>query len=128
MGPSGGRIRFPLDIVSNVCAAEIGGRARLSFFAKAMKAARSVGALALGFALGLAARAARAQSRATADKSGARGVEAKPKPSEGLVTLNLEDADLTELVKAISGITGKRFVYSGKLRPIKSTVYAPDKM
>jgi len=44
------------------------------------------------------------------------------------VSFNLDDADLPELVKAISNITGRRFIYGGKLRQIKASVYAPDKV
>src|SRR4030095_2732680 len=39
-----------------------------------------------------------------------------------------EAAPLTELVKAISNITGRRFIYGGKLRQIKATVYSPEKI
>ncbi|APR88579.1 General secretion pathway protein D / Type II secretion outermembrane pore forming protein (PulD) [Minicystis rosea] len=49
-----------------------------------------------------------------------------PAPTE--VSFNLDDADLPELVKAISAITGKRFIYGGKLRGIKATVHAPEKI
>ncbi len=53
-------------------------------------------------------------------------IEHKPLPGGASVSLNLEDADLPELVKAISQITGKRFIFSSKLRQIKATVYSPS--
>ncbi|HSN99032.1 MAG TPA: secretin N-terminal domain-containing protein, partial [Candidatus Nanopelagicales bacterium] len=61
-------------------------------------------------------------------KQGVKEIEFKPKPGGYRVSFNLEDADLPELVKAISNITGRRFIYGGKLRQIKATVYAPEKV
>ncbi|APR82083.1 General secretion pathway protein D [Minicystis rosea] len=61
-------------------------------------------------------------------KLGAKEIDFKPKPGGFGVNFNLEDADLPELVKAISNITGKRFIYGGKLRQIKATVYSPEKV
>jgi general secretion pathway protein D len=55
-------------------------------------------------------------------------IEFHPKPGDYLVSFNLEDADLPELVKAISQTTGKRFIYGSKLRSIKATVYSPEKV
>jgi len=52
----------------------------------------------------------------------------RPKPGGHRIKFNLEDADLAELVNHISGLTGKRFIYGGKLRQIKATVYAPEKV
>ena len=43
----------------------------------------------------------------------------RPKPGGHRVKFNLEDADLAELVNHISGLTGKRFIYGGKVRKIK---------
>jgi general secretion pathway protein D len=61
-------------------------------------------------------------------KLGAKEIDFKPKPGGFGVNFNLEDADLPELVKAISNLTGKRFIYGGKLRQIKATVYSPEKV
>jgi len=61
-------------------------------------------------------------------KQGVKEIEFKPKGGNFLVSFNLDDADLPELVKAISNITGKRFIYGGKLRQIKATVYSPEKV
>jgi general secretion pathway protein D len=61
-------------------------------------------------------------------KLGAKEIDFKPKPGGFGVNFNLEDADLPELVKAISNITGRRFIYGGKLRQIKATVYSPEKV
>lgn len=61
-------------------------------------------------------------------KQGVKEIEFKPKPGGAKVSFNLEEADLPELVKAISNITGRRFIYGGKVRQIKATVYAPEKV
>jgi general secretion pathway protein D len=61
-------------------------------------------------------------------KQGIKEIEFKPKPGGYKVSFNLDEADLPELVKAISNITGRRFIYGGKLRQIKATVYAPEKV
>jgi general secretion pathway protein D len=61
-------------------------------------------------------------------KQGVKEIEFKPKPGGYKVSFNLDEADLPELVKAISNITGRRFIYGGKLRQIKATVYAPEKV
>jgi general secretion pathway protein D len=59
-------------------------------------------------------------------KTGAKEIDFKPVPGGYGVNFNLDDADLPELVKAIGQITGKRFIYGGKLRQIKATVYSPS--
>ena len=46
----------------------------------------------------------------------------------GLVTFNFEDADLPDLVRTITAITGRRFIIGGKVRSIKATIYAPTKV
>ena len=61
-------------------------------------------------------------------KQGIKEIEFRPKNAGALVSFNLDDADLPELVKAISNITGRRFIYGGKLRQIKATVYSPEKV
>jgi len=61
-------------------------------------------------------------------KQGAKEIDFKPKGAGTLVNFNLDDADLPDLVKAISNITGRRFIYGGKLHTIKATVYSPDKI
>jgi general secretion pathway protein D len=47
-------------------------------------------------------------------------------PGGQLVKFNLQDADLSELVNHISGLTGKRFIYGAKVRQIKATVVSPE--
>src|SRR5262249_20872732 len=59
-------------------------------------------------------------------KLGPHEIDFKPKGGGFGVNFNLDDADLPELVKAISQITGKKFIYGGKLRQIKATVYSPS--
>lgn len=61
-------------------------------------------------------------------KQGPREIEHKPIGGGALVNFNLDDAELPDLVKAISNITGRRFIYGGKLRQIKATVYSPEKV
>jgi general secretion pathway protein D len=61
-------------------------------------------------------------------KQGPKEIDFRPKNPGLMVSFNLEEADLNELVKAISNITGRRFIYGGKVRQIKATVYSPDKV
>jgi general secretion pathway protein D len=56
------------------------------------------------------------------------GIDYEPSSPNKRITFNLEDADLPELVRLISSITGKRFIISSKARSIKATVYAPTKV
>ena len=56
------------------------------------------------------------------------GIDYEPISPRTRVTFNLEDADLPDLVRLISSITGKRFILPGKTRSIKATVYAPTKV
>ncbi len=56
------------------------------------------------------------------------GIDYRPTPPGARVTFNLEDADLPDLVRLISSITGKRFILPGKARSIKASVYAPTKV
>ena len=55
-------------------------------------------------------------------------LEYEPRSPNDKVTLSLEDQDLTELVRVISQITGKRFIFGGKVKNIKATVYSPQKV
>jgi len=56
------------------------------------------------------------------------GVEFQPRNPEYKVAFSLEDADLSELVRVIAQLTGKRFIFGGKVRNIKATVYSPQKV
>jgi len=56
------------------------------------------------------------------------GVDFRPMSPRARVTFNLEEADLPDLVRLISNMTGKRFILPGKVRAIKATVYAPTKV
>jgi general secretion pathway protein D len=47
------------------------------------------------------------------------------KPPNYMVDFTIEDGDLAELITTISTITGKRFIYGGKIRNIKVNIYAP---
>ena len=60
--------------------------------------------------------------------TGLEGTDARTTPPGARVSFNLEDADLPDLVRIVSRITGKRFIYGGKLRSIKATVYSPEKI
>ncbi len=56
------------------------------------------------------------------------GVEFQPRNPDYRVTFSLEDADLDQLVRVIAQLTGKRFIFGGKVRNIKATVYSPQKV
>ena len=56
------------------------------------------------------------------------GIDYKPTSPSARVTFNLEDADLPELVRLMSQITGRSFILPSKSRSIKATVYAPTKV
>jgi general secretion pathway protein D len=86
------------------------------------------GAAQPGGAAPAAPAAGGAEDPFAALKQGAHEIEWKPKGGGFPVAFNLDEADLPELVKAISNITGKRFIYGGKLRQIKATVYSPEKV
>ena len=56
------------------------------------------------------------------------GVEFKAMSPRTRVTFNLEDAELPDLVRLISNMTGRRFILPTKLRALKATVFAPTKV
>jgi general secretion pathway protein D len=56
------------------------------------------------------------------------GVEYEPRAGGERVSFSLEDADLPELVRVIGELTGKRFIFGGKVRNIKATVFSPEKV
>jgi general secretion pathway protein D len=56
------------------------------------------------------------------------GVDFEPKSPNYRVAFSLEDADLAEVVRVIAQLTGKRFIFGGKIRNIKATVYSPQKV
>ena len=55
-------------------------------------------------------------------------LEYEPKNPGEKVAFSLEEADLTDLVRVISQITGKRFIFGGKVKNIKASVYSPQKV
>jgi general secretion pathway protein D len=55
-------------------------------------------------------------------------IEYKPPPPGQKFKFNLEDTDLPALVKAVSQITGRRFIYGSKLHQLKVTVFSPDEV
>ncbi len=57
-----------------------------------------------------------------------QGVEFEPRSPNYKVAFSLEDADLNELVRVIGQLTGKRFIFGGKLRQFKASVYSPQKV
>jgi general secretion pathway protein D len=57
-----------------------------------------------------------------------KGMEFTPLSPNNKVTFSMEDADLSELVRTIAQITGKRFIFGGKVRTIKASVYSPEKV
>mgnify|MGYP001097842177 CR=1 FL=1 len=70
--------------------------------------------------------------KAQADTSGLSqfesGIEFEPRSPNYKVAFSLEDADLNELVRVISQLTGKRFIFGGKVKNIKASVYSPQKV
>jgi general secretion pathway protein D len=56
------------------------------------------------------------------------GVDFQARSPDYKVTFSLEDADLDQLVRVIAQLTGKRFIFGGKVRSIKATVYSPQKV
>ncbi|HVH42879.1 MAG TPA: type II secretion system secretin GspD [Labilithrix sp.] len=70
--------------------------------------------------------------KAQADTSGLTqfesALEFEPRSPNYKVAFSLEDADLTELVRVISQLTGKRFIFGGKVKNIKASVYSPQKV
>jgi general secretion pathway protein D len=56
------------------------------------------------------------------------GIEYAPRSEGDRVAFSLEDADLPELVRVIGELTGKRFIFGGKIRNIKATVFSPQKV
>ena len=56
------------------------------------------------------------------------GIEYQPRPGGDRVSFNLEDVDLPELVRVIGELTGKRFIFGGKVHNIKATVFSPQKV
>ena len=56
------------------------------------------------------------------------GLDFEPVSPRTKVTFNLEEADLPDLVRLISNMTGRRFILPGKTRSIKATVFAPTKV
>lgn len=59
-------------------------------------------------------------------RSGLEGTDTRTSPPGARVAFNLEDADLPDLVRIVSRITGKRFILPSKARSIKATVYSPS--
>jgi len=56
------------------------------------------------------------------------GIEYQPRPGTDRVSFNHEDVDLPELVRVIGELTGKRFIFGGKVHNIKATVFSPQKV
>ncbi|MEM8608212.1 MAG: type II secretion system secretin GspD [Myxococcota bacterium] len=56
------------------------------------------------------------------------GVEFKAMSPRTKVTFNLEEAEIPDLVRLISNMTGRRFIMPSKLRAVKATVFAPTKV
>ena len=55
-------------------------------------------------------------------------IEFEPRPPGYKVQFSLEDADLPELIKVMGQLTGKRFIFGGKVRSIKASIYSPQKV
>ena len=57
-----------------------------------------------------------------------QGLEFEPRNPNYKVSFQLEDADLAEMVRVIGQLTGKRFIFGGKVKSVKATVYSPQKI
>jgi general secretion pathway protein D len=57
-----------------------------------------------------------------------QSMDFEPRSPNYKVSFSLEDADLAELVRVIGQLTGKRFIFGGKVKSIKATVYSPEKV
>ncbi|MBL9110735.1 MAG: type II secretion system secretin GspD, partial [Myxococcales bacterium] len=57
-----------------------------------------------------------------------QGVQYEPRNPNYLVSFSLEDADLSELVRVIAQLTGKRFIFAPKVKSVKATIYSPQKV
>ena len=57
-----------------------------------------------------------------------QSMEFEPRNPNYKVAFSLEDADLDQLVRVIGQLTGKRFIFGGKLKSIKASVYSPQKV
>ena len=58
-------------------------------------------------------------------RTGLEDSAVRPTPPAARVAFNLEDADLPDLVRLVSRITGRRFILPSKARSIKATIYSP---
>jgi general secretion pathway protein D len=70
----------------------------------------------------------KAQSDTTALSQFENSLEFEPRSPNYKVAFSLEDADLAELVRVIGQLTGKRFIFGGKVKNIKATVFSPQKV
>ena len=74
------------------------------------------------------APASKAPSDTTSLGQFENALEFEPRNPNYRVAFSLEDADLAELVRVIAQLTGKRFIFGGKVKNIKATVYSPQKV
>ncbi len=85
-----------------------------------------------GTATGTGKPAVNANGKASGDTSTLpqfeQGLEFEPRSPNYKVAFSLEDADLPELVRVIGQLTGKRFIFGGKIRNIKASVFSPEKV
>jgi general secretion pathway protein D len=90
----------------------------------------AAGALATGATggTGAAGGTTKSPSDTTALTQFENALEFEPRSPNYRVAFSLEDADLAELVRVIAQLTGKRFIFGGKVKNIKATVYSPQKV
>jgi general secretion pathway protein D len=95
-------------------------------------AAPGVGSVPVPGAAGAGKPALTPGGKSTADTAGLpqfeQTMEFEPRSPNFKVGFSLEDADLPELVKVIGQLTGKRFIFGGKVRSIKASIYSPQKV
>jgi len=88
----------------------------------------AAGALGKGGAAAGAPAGGKSPSDTTALSQFENALEFEPRSPNYRVAFSLEDADLAELVRVIAQLTGKRFIFGGKVKNIKATVYSPQKV
>ena len=56
------------------------------------------------------------------------GLEYEPRSPNARISFSLEEADLGDLVRVISQMTGKRFIFGPKVKNIKASIVSPQKV
>ncbi len=92
-----------------------------------MKRGVAIVAVTTASAFAVSPVSARPDDPQDADKLGG-AVELPPRKPTDTISFSLDDVDLPELIRAISQLTGKRFIVGATVKNIKASVYAPQKV